>query len=78
MTHVEAEQGAAVVAEGDVVAKGDVLIAGTVTMEPPKYSDMPNRYYQTHARGRVWARTWRVLTAAIPLETRVKNYTAVS
>ena len=75
VTHVEAEQGDAVVAEGDVVAKGDVLIAGTVTMEPPKYSDMPNRYYQTHARGRVWARTWRVLTAAIPLETRVKNYT---
>ena len=59
----------------DVVAKGDVLISGTVTMEPPKYSGRPNRYYQTHARGRVWARTWRFLTAAIPVETAVKEYT---
>lgn len=75
VTHVEPELGDAVVKEGDVVAKGDVLISGTVTMEPPKYSDAPNRYYQTHARGRVWARTWRFLTAAIPVETVVKEYT---
>jgi len=76
--HVEPEQGDALVQEGDVVAGGDVLISGTVTMEPPKYSDLPNRYYSTHARGRVWARTWRVLTAAIPLETQVKDYTGRS
>ena len=75
ITHVEPEQGDAVVEEGNVVAKGDVLISGIVTMEPPKYSALPNRYYQTHARGRVWARTWRFLTAAIPLETEVKDYT---
>jgi len=75
ITHVEAEQGDAVVQEGDVVAAGDVLISGTVTLEPPIYSDLPTRYYQTHARGRVWARTWRTLTAAIPLETAVKDYT---
>ena len=75
VTHVEPEQGDAVVQEGDVVAKGDILISGTVTMEPPKYSDMPNRYYQTHARGRVWARTWRFLTAVIPVEAGVKDYT---
>lgn len=75
VTHVESERGDALVQEGDVVAKGDVLISGTVTMEPPLYSELPNRYYQTHARGRVWARTWRVLTAAIPLETEVKDYT---
>lgn len=72
---MEPEQGDAVVQEGDVVAKGDILISGTVTMEPPKYSDMPNRYYQTHARGRVWARTWRFLTAVIPVEAGVKDYT---
>lgn len=75
VTHVEPELGDAVVKEGDVVAKGDVLISGTVTLEPPKYSDQPNRYYQTHARGRVWARTWRFLTAAIPVEAVVKEYT---
>lgn len=75
VTHVEPELGDAVVKEGDVVAKGDVLISGTVTLEPPQYSELPNRYYQTHARGRVWARTWRFLTAAIPAETVVKDYT---
>lgn len=75
VVHVEPEQGDAAVQEGDVVAKGDVLISGTVTLEPPKYSDLPNRYYQTHARGRVWARTWRTLTAAIPETAEVKEYT---
>lgn len=73
--HVEAELGDAVVQEGDTVTRGDVLISGQVTLEPPKYSDLPNRYYQTHARGRVWARTWRTLTAAIPLQAQVKEYT---
>ena len=73
--HVEAELGDAKVKEGDIVAAGEVLISGTVTMEPPKYSDLPPRYYQTHARGRVWAQTWRTLTAAIPVETWVKDYT---
>lgn len=73
--HIEPEQGDAAVEDGDVVAKGDVLIAGTVTLEPPLYSDLPTRYYQTHARGRVWARTWRTLTAAIPVQATVKDYT---
>lgn len=75
VTHVEAELGDAKVKEGDIVLAGDVLISGTVTMEPPKYSDLPPRYYQTHARGRVLARTWRTLTAVIPLDTAVKEYT---
>lgn len=75
VTHIEPELGDALVGDGDVVAKGDVLISGTVTLEPPLYSDQPTRYYQTHARGRVWARTWRTLTAAIPAQTETKDYT---
>lgn len=70
--HVEAELGDAVVQEGDIIGKGETLISGLVTLEPPLYSDLPNRYYQTHARGRVWARTWRTVTAAIPVEVSVK------
>ena len=73
--HIEPEQGDAVVQEGEAAAKGDVLIAGTVTMEPPQYSGLPERYYQTHARGRVWARTWREFSAEIPLEAAVKRHT---
>lgn len=75
VTHIEPELGEAAVREGDVVAKGDVLISGAVAMPPPKYSELPTRYYQTHARGRVWARTWRVITAVIPAQAMVKDYT---
>lgn len=75
ITHIEPELGEAAVQEGDVVAKGDVLISGTVAMPPPLYSELPTRYYQTHARGRAWARTWRVITAAIPAQATVKDYT---
>lgn len=72
---VEPEQGEAQVQVGDTVAEGEVLISGTVSIQPPKYSDLPVQYYQTHARGRVWARTWRTLTAEIPMEAQVKELT---
>lgn len=75
VTHVEAELGDPAVREGDTVLAGEVLISGTVTIPPPLYSDLPDLHYQTHARGRVWARTWRKLTAVIPLEAAVKAYT---
>ena len=75
ITHIEAERGQAKVIEGDTVAAGEVLISGNVAMEPPEYSDLPTRYYPTHARGRVWARTWRTMTAVIPLTAQGKDYT---
>ena len=72
---VEPELGDSLVKAGDTVAAGEVLISGTVTMEPPLYSGLPTRYFQTHARGRVWARTWRTLTAVLPLTAQGKDYT---
>lgn len=75
ITQVEPLDGQAVVKEGDTVLAGDILIAGNVKLEPPMYSQEPVRYYQTHARGRIWATTWRTIHARIPLEATTKQYT---
>ncbi len=75
VTHVEPELGDAIVKKGDLVGKGEILISGTVTLEPPQYSELPNRYYDIHARGRVWARTWRETKAVIPVNVVCKTYT---
>lgn len=75
ITQLEVYSGQGMVKEGDTVAAGELLISGTVAMKPPEYSDQPVRYYQTWARGKVLARTWRTLEAKIPLTAGVKSYT---
>ena len=72
---VDAVEGQAKVGVGGMVAPGDMLISGTVTMEGPQYSDVPPRYLYVRAAGTVWARTWRTVSAAIPIHTTVKRYT---
>lgn len=67
--------GQAQVQPGDMVAPGDLLISGTVAMEGPQYSDVPTRYLHAGAAGEVWARTWRTVSASIPLNATVKEYT---
>ncbi len=74
ITELEVHNGQSLVREGDTVLRGDILISGNVKMEPPVYSDQPVRYYQTQARGKVLARTWRSLTAKIPLTAQKKGY----
>lgn len=74
VVRVDAVEGQAKVKAGDMVAAGDMLISGTVTMEGPQYSDVPPRYLYVRAAGEVWARTWRTVSATIPITATVKEY----
>lgn len=76
VTHIEPWRGEAVVEEGSTVVAGEVLISGTVTLDAPQYSELENLgQMQVRAEGEVWARTWRTLTAVMPLEAPVKQCT---
>lgn len=74
--HLETWQGKALCQEGDTVVAGEVVISGWVPIEPPPYSDLGDLGGTAlRAEGRVEARTWRTLSASIPLETWVKQHT---
>ena len=75
ITGLEVLQGDGVVKEGDTVDAGDVLISGTRTLPVPEYSELTPEQLDVRAKGRVYARTWRTLTAQIPLQAQVKDYT---
>lgn len=75
VTHMEVLGGEAAVKEGDTVLAGEVLIAGNIHMEGAKYSGIDLGWRQVKAQGRVYARTWRTLSAEIPLEATAKVYT---
>lgn len=75
IVRVDAVEGQSKVKPGDMVSPGDLLISGTVTMEGPQYSDVPSRYLYVRAAGEVWARTWRTVSAQIPVAATVKEYT---
>ena len=76
ITHLEVWQGEACFEEGDTVVEGDVVISGWMPIEPPMYSEITDLGGRAvRAEGRIEARTWRTLTASIPLETQVKEPT---
>lgn len=75
VTHLEAWSGDAAVEEGATVLPGDVLIWGSIRMDPPMWSENPVQWMPVRAMGKVEGRTWRTLTAAIPLTAEVKDYT---
>lgn len=75
VTRLEAWSGDAAVEEGATVLPGDVLIRGSIRMDPPMWSENPVRWMPVRAMGKVEGRTWRTLTAAIPLTAAVKDYT---
>ena len=72
ITHIEPWAGDA---QGDAVCQGDVLISGVMDLDPipPSTESLGTRI--VHAEGKVLARTWRTLTAQIPLTATEKVYT---
>ena len=72
---LEVLNGQAAFREGEAVLRGEVVISGTMDLREPEYSAVDAGQRLVHARGNVWARTYRTLTAQIPLEAQVKRYT---
>ena len=60
---------------GDTVVAGDILISGVMDLQEPQYSTVDMGTLTVRSEGTVQARTWRTLTAVIPLEATVKVYT---
>ena len=66
VTKVEAWDGHALVAKGDTVQAGQLLISGV--------ADSPSEGVRfMRGRGKVWARTWYTLSAAVPLTREEKT-----
>lgn len=75
ITHMEVLTGQALFQEGDTVVEGEVVISGVVDLPEPAYSETDLGTLTVHAAGKVYARTWRTLTAVLPLQAGVKEYT---
>lgn len=75
VTAVEPLAGQPMIEEGQTILKGELLIRGLVEIPGPMYSETILGFAPTHAQGRVYARTWHSLTAAIPLRAAGKEPT---
>lgn len=75
ITHIQPMAGQPLFKAGDTVLEGEVVISGIIDIQEPQYSEADMGTEVVRARGKVWARTWRTLTAEIPLTAQVKTYT---
>lgn len=72
ITRIEHIEGQLLCAVGDTVLEGECLISGVVDIPEAEYSDADLGLSYHHAQGRIYARTWRTLTAKIPLTAEIK------
>lgn len=75
VTHIENWSGDKAVAQGATVLPGDVLIRGSLELPLAPYSQKPVRTVPVRAKGLVEGRTWRTLSASVPLTGTVKTAT---
>lgn len=73
--HQEITAGQVLFQEGDTVVEGEILVSGIVDLPEPLYSDIDLGTLTVRAAGRVYARTWRTMSATIPLTADRKEYT---
>lgn len=75
VTKIQATRGQQMVEKGDTVAAGDTLIGSWVDFVEPVGSTIDMGGMTVRATGKVWARTWHTLKAAMPLQAEKKVYT---
>lgn len=75
VTGIERSAGRVLVKVGDTVRPGQVLITGNMKLESAEYSTYDLGELVVRARGEVWGRTWRTLSAKLPLTAELKTYT---
>lgn len=75
VTSIDTTRGEQLVQRGQTVAAGDTLISSWVDFKEPEYYEGDMGGMLVRAAGRVRARTWHILKAAIPLAGDAKVYT---
>lgn len=78
IVHMEVLEGQPCFQEGDTVLEGETLISGIMDLKEPMWSETDAGQRAVHARGNVYARTWRTLEGQLPMTAQVKAYTGES
>ncbi len=70
---IQVHKGQSLIEVGDTVVAGQCLISGHIQLATPQYSELTPQWLIVPSSGTVIARTWREITALMPLTTLVKE-----